>query len=157
MKKILIIGEDLIRIYPQIYRISPDAHFFITNKSKEILESFKGYYKNRKNSCTYVLDVSKGVSLADFIFYNGKVDLVIANNIYSQLSKKKRYLSIKFLYRHYLRQYGILCIINYTQNSKRDKSSLLRTIKPVLEKEIPLKNKKNSIRFIFYIRKKKDI
>ena len=65
--------------------------------------------------------------------------------------------NFQVLNKHYLRQYGTLCIINYTQNSKRDKSSLLRTIKPVLEKEIPIKNKKSSIRLIFYARKKKDI
>jgi len=157
IKKILIIGEDLIRIYSQLYRISPDAQFYITNRSKKILESFKEHFKNQKNYSTYILDVFKGVSLNDFTYYNDRFDLVIANKIISQVNKKKGNLSIKFLYKHYLRQYGILCIINYTQNLKVDKFRIIRTIKPALEKKIPIKNKKGSIHFIFYIRRKKVI
>jgi len=157
LNKILIIGESLIEIYPQIHKISPDSQFFIANKSEKILESFKNYFKKHKNYSTYLLDVSKGVSLHDFIFYNGKFDMVIANKIYSRLSKKKRYLSIKFLYKYYLHQYGILCIINYTQNYKRVKSSLLRNIKPLLEKEFSIKNINGSIQFSFYMSNKKYI
>ncbi len=157
IKKILIIGEDLLRIYPQLHTISPEAQFYITSKSKDILKSFIEHYNKQQNYSTHILDVFKGVSLHDFTYYNGKFDLVIANKIYSQARKKKGYLSIKFLYKHYLRQYGILCIINYTKNSKGDKFSLLETIKPALEKKIPIKNKKGSIHFIFYVRRKKFI
>lgn len=154
-KKILIIGEDLLRIYPELHIIYPDAQFYITNKSKEILKSFIEHYNKQQNYSTHTLNVFKGVSLLDFTYYNGKFDLVIANKIYSQARKKKRYLSIRFLYIHYLRQYGILSIINYTQNSKGDKFSILETIKPALEKKIPIKNKKGSIHFIFYVRRKR--
>ncbi len=154
-KKILIIGKDLLRIYPELHIIYPDAQFYITNKSKEILKSFIEHYNKQQNYSTHTLNVFKGVSLLDFTYYNGKFDLVIANKIYSQARKKKRYLSIRFLYIHYLRQYGILSIIIYTQNSKGDKFSLLETIKPDLEKKIPIKNKKGSIHFIFYVRRKK--
>lgn len=154
IKKILIIGEDLLRIYPGLHLIYPDAQFYITNKSKEILKSFIEHYNKQQNYSTHTLNVFKGVSLLDFTYYNGKFDLVIANKIYSQARKKKRYFSIRFLYIHYLRQYGILCIINYTQNSKGDKLSLIEPIKPALEKGIPIKNKRGSIRFIFYVRRK---
>lgn len=157
IKKILIIGEDQFRIYPQLHKISPDAQFYIANKSKDILKSFIEHYNKQQNYSTHTLNVFKGVSLHDFTYYNGKFDLVIANKIYSQARKKKVYLSIKFLYKHYLRQYGILCIINYTKNSKGDKFSLLENIKPTLEKKIPIKNKKGSIHFIFYVRRKKFI
>lgn len=155
IKKILIIGEDLLRIYPELHIIYPDAQFYITNKSKEILKSFIEHYNKQQNYSTHTLNVFKGVSLLDFTYYNGKFDLVIANKIYSRARKKKRYLSTRFLFIHYLRQYGILSIINYTQNSKGDKFSLLETIKPDLEKKIPIKNKKGSIHFIFYIRRKR--
>jgi len=155
IKKILIIGEDLLRIYPELHIDYPDAQFYITNKSKEILKSFIEHYNKQQDYSTHTLNVFKGVSLLDFTYNNGKFDLVIANKIYSQARKKKRYLSIRFLYIHYLRQYGILCIIKYTQNSKGDKFSLLETIKPDLEKKIPIKNKKGSIHFIFYVRRKK--
>ncbi len=154
IKKILIIGKDLLRIYPELHVIYPDAQYYITSKSKEILKSFIEHYNKQQNYSTYTLNVFKGVSLLDFTYYNGKFDLVIANKIYSQARKKKRYLSIRFLYIHYLRQYGILCIINYTQNSKGDKLSLIEPIKPALEIKIPIKNKKGSIRFIFYVRRK---
>lgn len=155
IKKILIIGEDLLRIYPQLHKISPDAQFYITSKSKNILKSFIEHYNKQQNYSTHTLNVLKGVSLHDFTYYNGKFDLVIANKIYSQARKKKGYFSIRFLFKHYLRQYGILCIINYTQNSKGDKFCLLETIKPALEKKNPIKNKKGSIHFIFYVRRKK--
>ena len=154
IKKILIIGEDLLRIYPELHLIYPNAQFYLTNKSKEKLKSFIEHYNKQQNYSTHTLYVLKGVSLFDFIYSNGKFDLVIANKIYSQARKKKRYLSIRFLYIHYLRQYGILCIINYTQNSKGDKLSLIEPIKPALEIKIPIKNKKGSIRFIFYVRRK---
>ena len=155
IKKILIIGEDLFRIYPQLHKISSDAQFYIANKSRDILKSFIEHYNKQQNYSTHTLNVFKGVSLHDFTYYNGKFDLVIANKIYSQARKKKVYLSIRFLYKHYLRQYGILCII--TKNSKGDKFSLLENIKPALEKKIPIKNKKGSIHFIFYVRRKKFI
>jgi len=157
IKKILIIGEDLLRIYPQLQKISPDAQFYITNKSKDILKSFIEHYNKQQNYSTHTLNVFKGVSLHDFTYYNGKFDLVIANKIYSQARKRKGYLSIRFLYKHYLRQYGILCIINYTQDSKGDIFRLLENIKPSLEKKFPIKNKKGSIHFIFYVRRKKFI
>jgi len=155
IKKILIIGEDLLRIYPDLHLVYPDAQFYITNKSKEILKSFIDHYNKQQNYSTHTLYVFKGVSLLDFTYYNGKFDLVIANKIYSQARKKKRCLSIRFLFIHYLRQYGILCIINYRKNSKGDKLSLIEPIKPALEKKIPIKNKKGSISFIFYVRRKK--
>ena len=155
IKKILIIGEDLLRVYPQLNKSSPDAQYYITSKSNDILKSFIQRYNKQQNYSTHTLNVFEGVSLLDFTYYNGKFDLVIVNKIYSQARKKKRYLSARFLYKHYLRQYGILCIINYTQNSKGNKSNLLRTIKPALEKKIPTKNKKGSIHFIFYVRRRK--
>lgn len=154
IKKILIIGEDLLRIYPELHLIYPNAQFYLTNKSKEKLKSFIEHYNKQQNYSTHTLYVLKGVSLFDFIYSNGKFDLVIANKIYSQARKKKRYLSIRFLYVHYLRQDGILCIINSTQNSKGDKFNLIEPIKSALEKKILIKNKKNSIRFIFYVRRK---
>jgi hypothetical protein len=157
MEKILIIGEFLIEIFSQLYKISPDAQFYIANSSNEPLESFKRYFKRYKNYSTYILDVSKGVSLHDFVFYNGKFDLVIINKVYSQLSIKKRNLSMMFLYKHYLYQYGILCIITDTKNTTQLKSSFIRNIKPVLEKDIPVKNKKSADRFIFYMRKNREI
>jgi len=157
IKQILIIGEDLIRIYPELYRIYPEAQFYIANKSKHILKSFKEHYNKQQNYSTHTLNVFKGVSLHDFTYYNGKFDLVIANKIYAQQRKKKTYLSIKFLYKHYLRQYGILCIINFTQNSERDKFSLLENVQPVFEKKVPIKNKNGSIHFIFYVGRKKYI
>jgi hypothetical protein len=129
------------------------VQYFIGNKSKKVLESFKKYHKNHKNYSTYDIDVSKGVSLHDFVFYNGKVDLIIANKVYTQLSKKKRNLSIKFLYKHYLSQYGILCIIDNAESTKKADYNIKRNIKPVLEKEIPIKNEKSVIRFIFYRKK----
>lgn len=157
IKKILIIGEDLLRIYPQLHKIYPDAQFYIVNESKDILKSFLEHYNKEIKYFTHTLNVFKGVSLHDFTYYHGKFDLVIANKIYSQERKKKGYLSIRFLYKHYLRQYGILCIIIYTQNSKGDKFYLLETIKPALEKKFQIKNKKGSIHFIFYVRRKKFI
>jgi hypothetical protein len=155
IKKILIIGEDLLHIYPQINEIYPNAQFYITNNSKGILNSFIEHYNKQQNYSTHTLDVFNGASLHDFTYYKGKFDLVIANKIYSQKIKKKGYLSIRFLFKHYLRQYGILCIIYYTQNSKGDKFSLLENIEPAQKKKIQIKNKKDSIHFIFYVRKKK--
>jgi hypothetical protein len=154
LKKILIIGESLKRIFPQLYGISPGAQYFIGNKSKDVLESFKKYHKNHKNYSTYILDVSKGASLHDFIFYNGKVDLIIANKVYSQLSRKKRRLSIKFLYKHYLCQYGVLCIIEKAKSNTKCEYNFKRNIKPVLVKEIQIKNERSVIRLIFYMKKK---
>ena len=89
MKKILIIGEDLLQIYPQLLKISPDAEFYIASKSKDILKSFIEHYNKQQNYSTHTLNVFKGVSLHDFTYYIGKFDLVIANKIYSQARKKK--------------------------------------------------------------------
>lgn len=156
MEKILIIGDSLKEIYLQLHNISPKVQFYLANISNEPLESFKRIYKNYENYSTHILDVSKGVSLHDFVFYNDKFDLVIANKVYSNLSKKKRKLSLKFLYKHYLRQNGILCIISYIKDTNQDvKNNFMRNIKPVLEKESLTKNKKSSIQFSFYMRKKK--
>ncbi|NHJ20383.1 MAG: hypothetical protein EAX91_05540 [Candidatus Lokiarchaeota archaeon] len=156
MEKILIIGDSLIEIYLQLIKISPNARFYITNSSNKVLESFKKYTKNYENYSTCILDVSKGVSLHDFVFYNGKFDLVIANKAYSQLSKKKRNLSLKFLYKHYLRENGILSIISYIRDTiQGGKFNFIRNIKPVLEKEISIENKKNSIQFSFFRKNKR--
>jgi hypothetical protein len=151
----LIIGEDLSKIYPQINEIYPDAQFYITSKSKDILNSFMELYNEQQNYSTHILDVFEGVSLHDFTYYNGKFDLIIANKIYSQAKKKIGYYSINFLFKHYLRQYGILCLIFYIENTKGDKFSLLKNIKPIFRKKISIRNKKGSIFFIFYIRRKK--
>lgn len=156
IEKILIIGDSLKEIYLQLCKISPDAQFFITNNSNKALISFKRNSKIYENYSTHILDVSKGVSLNDFVYYNGKFDLVIANKVYSQLNKKKRNLSLKFLYKHYLRENGILCIISDIRDTIQDgKFNFMRNIKPVLEKVFSIKNKKNSIQFSIYIKKKK--
>lgn len=155
IKRILIIGEDLIRIYPEINMIFPNSKFFITSKSRDIVNSFIKHYNKQKNYFAYTLDVLNGASLHDFIYNNSKFDLVIANKIFSKVKKKKRYFSVKFLYKYYLNQNGILCLINYIRNSKIDKFILLKTIKPALEKRIPLKNKNCLVQFISYIKKTK--
>lgn len=155
IQKILIIGEDLLHIYPQLHKIYPDAQFHIASKSKVILKNFIERYNKQKNYSTHILNVFKGVSLHDFTYYYGKFDLVIANKIYSQARKKKGHLSIRFLFKHYLRQYGILCIIIYTQDSKGDKFSLFENTKPVLEKKLSRRNKKSSVHLIFFVRRKK--
>jgi len=99
IKKILIIGEDLLRIYPELHIIYPDAQFYITNKSKEILKSFIEHYNKQQNYSTHTLNVFKGVSLLDFTYNNGKFDLVIVNKIYSQARKKKdTFLSGFYIY-----------------------------------------------------------
>lgn len=155
IKRILIIGDDLNPIYSQVSVIFPNARFFLANKSREILESFRTLNKDHKNYSTYILDVVKGVSLHDFIYNNIKFDLVIANKIYSRVKRKKRYHSIRFLFKFYLRQNGILCLINYVKNSRRDKFNLLKATKPVLKKEIPVKKEKYAIQFLIYTKKNK--
>ncbi len=119
------------------------------------MKTFIEHYSKQQNYSTHVLNVFKGVSLHDFTYYYGKFDLVIANKIYSKARKKKVYLSIRFLFKHFLHQYGILCIIIYTQHTRDNKFLLFENIKPVLEKKISLRNKNSPIHLIFYINRKK--
>jgi hypothetical protein len=151
IKRILIISDNLISIYSQLIKVFPKAHFYIANKSGKILESFKEHYKNENNYSIYILDVFKGVSIHDFIYDNSKFDLVIADKIYSnKKNRKKRYYSIKFLYKFYLRQNGILCLFSHIRDIEKHNSNLLGFIRPLLEKRIPVKNEKYFAQFILY-------
>jgi hypothetical protein len=133
----------------------PNTKFYITSNSKDTLKSFREHFKEQKSYFSHFLDVQKGVSLHDFTYYYGKFDLVIANKIYSKIKRRKRYLSIKFLYKHYLQQNGLLCLIDYVQDSKKEKYNLLKYIEPAKIKSIPIKKKDYSIQFIFYRNNKK--
>ncbi len=151
IKRILIISDNLNIIYSQLIEFFPKAYFYIANKSGKILESFKDHYKNEDNYSTCILDVFKGVSIHDFIYDNSKLDLVIADRIYSnKKNRKKRYYSIKFLYKFYLKQNGILCLLSHIRDIEKDNYNLLGDIKPLLEKRIPVKNEKYFVQFILY-------
>ncbi|MFW9820785.1 MAG: hypothetical protein ACFFE5_14340 [Candidatus Thorarchaeota archaeon] len=154
INRILIISNDLISLFSQLMTIFPKAQFYIANKSSKILESFKDRYKNQNNYKICILDVFKGVSIHDFIYNNSKFDLVIADKIYSHEKKrKKRYYSINFLYKFYLKQNGILCLLSHIRNRKKDNSNLLGSIKPILEKTIQVKNENYFVQFILYSKK----
>jgi hypothetical protein len=155
ISRILIIGDNIISLYSKLLMVFPKAHYYVANKTNSILKSFKEHYKNRKNYNMYILDVLKGVSIHDFIYNNPKLDLVIADKIYSKVKKKKRYYSINFLYKFYLNQDGILCLISNIQHSEEKKLDYLKPLKPIIEKIIPLKNEKTSVQFSFYLKKNK--
>jgi hypothetical protein len=154
ISRILIISNNIISLYSKLLMVFPKAHYYVANKAKSILKSFKEHYKNRKNYNIYILDVLKGVSIHDFIYNNPKFDLVIAYKIYSKVKKKKRYYSINFLYKFYLNQDGILCLISNIQHSE-EKLDYLKPLKPIIEKIIPIKNEKTSVQFTFYKKKNK--
>jgi hypothetical protein len=153
LERILIIGDNLKLIFSQLVRIYPNAHFYIANISKNILDDFQDHFRNQNNYSTCILDVFKGRSLHDFIYNNSKFDLVITDKLFSKERKKKRNYSIRFLYKFYLHQNGILCIINYLQYSKKDIYKPLKAIKPVLEKKIPVKWENYAVQFVVYSKK----
>jgi hypothetical protein len=157
VKRILIIGEDLIPIYSNLMVNFPNAKFCITSKSNNILKSFEVHFKDQIGYSTHLLDVQKGVSLHDFIYKRSKFDLVIANKIYSKLKRRKRYLSIKFLHKHFLHPNGLLCLINYIKDSKTDGFNLLKYVKPVRLETFPIKKSKYSVQFVFYRNNRKII
>jgi hypothetical protein len=150
LKRILIIGKDLISIYSQLRSNFPTAHFYIASKSKDILKSFEEHFENENKYSTYILDVLNGASLHDLIYTNSPFDLVIVNKIYNKVKKKKRYLSTRFLYKFYLQQYGALCLVNYLKDSKKEKFKLSESVKPTLEKKIPVKQENYLVQFIIY-------
>ncbi len=155
LKRILLIGKDLIAIYSLFRWMFPSAHFYIANKSKHILKSFEEHFEKETNYSTYILDILNGASLHDLIYTNSPFDLVIANKIYNNVKKKKRYLSTRFLYKFYLWQYGTLCLVNYLKDSKKENFILSGLVDPSLEVKIPVKKENYVVQFIIYSKNQK--
>jgi hypothetical protein len=132
----------------------PKARFYVANKSRKILESFKHRYKNQSNYKTCLIDVFKGVSIHDFIYDKSKFDLVIADKIYSNVKKKKERYSINFLYKFYIKQNGILCLVSYIHHIKKDTVNIKRLNNPILDIRIPVKNKNILVQYLLYTKNK---
>lgn len=154
INRILIIGDRISLNYNQLSKFLPNSQFFIANKSKNILQSFKLDYKKQRNYTIQVIDIFDGLSLFNFTLKYGKFDIVIVSGLYTcNINKKKLRYSAKFLYKHLLQFHGIFCIENLTHDTKINQSPILENKHPIISQTIETQNSDRLIFFTVYLKK----
>lgn len=152
-EKILILGAGLGGEYYHLRKKYPEATFSITDISKNALGCFKLKYKENNDFSTHILDAFSGRSLFEFILKHDKFDLVITSGVYRYApSKPIRRKSAQFLFKHYLKTGGMLCIVEVRQDPKYDNPLLLKRTRPVVDKIIQTKTRINPTHFVFYLK-----
>jgi len=153
--RILIIGDRISLSYNQLLELFPNSQFFIANKSKNILKSFKLNCKEHRNYSIQVIDIFDGLSLFNFALKYGKFDIIIVSGLYTyKINKKKLRYSAKFLYKHLVQFDGIFCIVNLTQDLKINKSPILENEHPIISQTIDTLDSDLLIFFTVYLKKK---
>jgi hypothetical protein len=147
-----IFGKELDRLF----EIFPESQFFITDKSKSIMNSIKEKCEIFENSNLYVVNAFDGSSLLDFLLKHGKFDLVITSrlNVYSPNNKQIQHFH-KFIYKHYLKKNAIFSIIIHDQDTWHNCFKSLKKKKPFINEIINIKNSENPVHILFYRKKKK--
>ena len=155
-EKILIMGAMFGKELDRFFELFPESQFFITDKSKSMMNSIKEKYEIFENSNIYVVNAFDGSSLLDFLLKHGKFDLVIASRLNVYSPNKEQLLHFhRFIYKHYLKKNAIFSIIIHDQDTWLNCFKLLKKKKPFLNEIINIKNSENPVHIIFYKKNKK--
>ncbi len=139
--KILILGGIIGKELESFFKIFPESNFFITDKSKTILNSIKEKYETLKNFSTYVVNAFDGSSLLDFLLRHGKFDLIIVCRLNDYSPKEVQLLHFyRFLYNHFLKKDGIFCIVINKLKIWKLNYTILKKKKPIMDEVINIEN-----------------
>jgi hypothetical protein len=154
-EKVLVLGGILGKELERLFNLFPKSKFFVTDKSKTILNSINESYESFENFDTYVVDAFDGSSLLDFRLRHGKFGLVIVCRLDTYTPNNVRLLHFyRFIYNHFLKKNGIFCIIINELKIWEINHSILRKKKPFINEVINIKNKENPVHVIFYNKKR---
>ncbi len=149
--KILILGAGTGGEYEQLNKFYPKAIFIITDISEKALTSFHLKYNEKCNYTTHILDIFSNKSLSNFIKLYDKFDLIIASGVYRYAPTKQiKYNSAKFIYKNILKEQGLFCIVEVSQEPKYDDPFILRRIIPIFKRKVQTKMRINPAQFVFY-------
>ncbi|MFX1256789.1 MAG: class I SAM-dependent methyltransferase [Promethearchaeota archaeon] len=153
INKILLIGDNSNYIYDQLNQIFPDARYYITNASENILHFMKNEHSSREKDLVRKLDIFNGRSLFNFTLKFNKFDLVIISNLYNHIENKEKVRnSARFIYKHLVKKKGLLCIIPSIRDLESNRISFLKNLKVPLVNNLEIKKFKNPLNLTLYIK-----
>jgi hypothetical protein len=155
LKRILIIGKNLIATYNSIQKAFPNAQYIVANESKEFLSRFIENIDSNINTKIKILNLFDGSSLTDFYLEFGKFDLIILSGIFNDydLSKKRKNNSILFLYKHFLNFDGIFSILDNKKELSDDFIKKLKRLRFFKKSIKSHQQKDSSLQYLIFTKK----